>query len=368
MNIHLIRNEGVEDSLYFGVHEFLQHIPGPYTFLVNEEPEEITITDEVRLLKRSEKKFHEQEYMSPSMSIPEFSKRVELISWENILGACRTFRKAEKKKKEEPIVMLTDYGNYKNWFSGFDKGERNYFIHAEEWDSFVDGDPRYPIAYQVVTLLLKQEMFADSDELLKGMHQESIGCVMDFCKNKHEIGLKMRTADICADCQQKIRDRNVPHAQLRYAFDMMEAIRRQLLFRERFTTLRKPLRLEFKGRQMKPVIPELGDLKIPLTPTELAVYLLFMRHPEGLRVTEIIDHRNELLGYMQQVSRNDDPASIVRMVDELCNAEKNALSERMSKIRSKFVRLLGSDMAEFYSINGPNGGEKKIKLPAELRG
>jgi hypothetical protein len=368
MNVHLLRNEGVEDALYFGVHEFLQHIPGPFTFLVNEEPEEITITDEVRILERSEKKFIEQESMIAELSSLNYSKSIELISWENIFGTCRAYREQEQKKKEEPIVLLTDYGNYKNWFSGFDKGERNYFIHAEEWDAFVEGDPRYPIAYQVVTLLLKQEMFANSEELLKGMHQESIGCVMDFCKNKHEIGLKMRTADICADCQQTLRARNVPHAQLRYTFDMLEAIRRQLLFRERFSTLRKPLRLEFRGRKMKPVIPELGDLHIPLTPTEIAVYVLFMRHPEGLRITEIIDHRSELLGYMQQVSRNDDPASIVRMVDELCNAEKNALSERMSKIRGKLVRSLGSDLAEYYSISGPNGGEKKIKLPVELRG
>lgn len=81
---------------------------------------------------------------------------------------------------------------------------------------------------------------------------------------------------------------------------------------------------------------------------------------------EVIDHRAELLEYMNRVSRRDDPVIIQRVVDDLCNAQSNSLSEKMSRIKIRIIAALGDELAEFYFISGLNGSQKKISLPREL--
>ena len=111
---------------------------------------------------------------------------------------------------------------------------------------------------------------------------------------------------------------------------------------------------------------DMGMLQVNLSPLERAVYLLFLAHPGGIRMSEVANYRNELKGNIQRMSRSDDPQVIDQGLDELCSPLSNSLSEKMSKIRRKFVDLLGPEMAEAYIIKGPNGGHKKIALDRGL--
>ncbi len=366
MNVYLIRTDGVEDALYFGVCDFLQHIPGPFTFHTHGHPAELSIQDEVKLLFPDDEKYHRQEVMeSRVMYSAEMS--VERLSWKDLFHANNDFRKKSGIPEEDIVILLTDYGNYPNWFSGYDEETpNNYFVHTEQWELYAAGDNRYPIAYQIVSILLKQIMFDKPSEMFTAMHKTARGCILDFCEQKEEISFKLRTADICPDCQKIIADRKVSHVHIRYTFEMMDSIRRQLLFRERYDLLRNPLTLLLKGRNKSPYIPDLGMLKINLTPAELGVYLLFLNHPEGIKVSDVVDHRTELSEYMHLLSRRDDRAVIEKLVEDLCRADSNSLSEKMAKIRAKFVKLLGADLAQSYIISGPNGGEKKIVIDREL--
>lgn len=371
MKVHLIRSDNVADYVYFGVKELLQEIPGPFEFLVNEQPAEITISDEVRELFPDEKGFDEKQeivFESNAMLYLEKDAEYQQLSWEDLLSANFSYRKRNHVNEKDTVILLTEYGNHENWFSGFDKKEhsKDFFIQTGLWEHYVTRDNRYPVAYQIIGLLLKQRMFSRPDELVTAMHRTPRGCLLDFCKNKKEISLKMRTADVCPDCLKHIRERNVPLEEVRFIFRMLDHIRTQLLYRERYTALRSPLPLVLKGRRKEPCIPELGNLRFGFQPGELAIYLLFLHHPEGIRMSEVIDHRSELLGYMNLVSRRDDPEMIQRMVDELCNAQSNSLSEKMSRIKNKISNLLGESLADFYIISGPNGGHKKINLPRNL--
>ena len=71
MKVHLIRSDNVTDCVYFGVNELLQEIPGPFEFIVNEQPDEITISDEVRELFPDKKSFDEKQeivFVKPLLS------------------------------------------------------------------------------------------------------------------------------------------------------------------------------------------------------------------------------------------------------------------------------------------------------------
>jgi hypothetical protein len=150
--------------------------------------------------------------------------------------------------------------------------------------------------------------------------------------------------------------------QLRYTFEMMEDIRRQLLFKERYDLLRQPTPLLVKGRSQKIVLPDMGMLQINLSPTERAVYLLFLNHPEGIRLAEMGDYKAELRGILNQVSPSDSRETVEGQLENLCEYNSNSLSEKMSRIKRKFDDKLGAAMAEHYYIKGPNGGIKKIHL------
>ncbi|MBK7967344.1 MAG: hypothetical protein IPK10_20080 [Bacteroidetes bacterium] len=113
-------------------------------------------------------------------------------------------------------------------------------------------------------------------------------------------------------------------------------------------------------------IPDLGMLHIPLSPMERSVYLLFLNHPEGIRLADIDQHKDELRTLLYTLSNRGDRAVIERGLEELCYSGSNSLSEKISKIRRKFHELLVSEMAEHYCIKGVNGEMKSIGIDRTL--
>jgi hypothetical protein len=369
VNIHLIRTGNVDDITYTGVYEFLKQTSGPYTFYIQDVPEEIDVLDEVKIVKLGDNSFHFQEKIKMNaesdMQAINYSRieRLEQYSWDDLLAPCKKYRKKHDLKKEEIVILLTDIGNHRNWFTGYDEsGASNFFVHTQMWDYYIDGDIRYPISYQIASLLLKNGMFQTPKQLFSSFHKKSRGCMMDFCERKEEITLKMRTADICSDCQKRIQSVNIPFQYIRYTLDIMEAIRKQLLFKERFAMLNQSGSLFVKGYLKHLYIPELGMLKINLTPLERSVYLLFLNHPEGIRLAEISKYREELSKIVHHLSKRDNKELIDAGIDSLCKSNSNSLSEKLARIKSKFEKHLGIDLADQYIISGPNGGEKKINL------
>jgi hypothetical protein len=292
---------------------------------------------------------------------------IKLFSWEEIFSICNRYRKRKKVNSNDIVILLTDEGNELNWFSGFDSENKgNYFIHASIWDLYTGGDPRYPVAYQVVTLLLKHLMFENGQDASKAYHKITRGCMMDFCEEKKQISIKMRTADICGDCQRIISERQIPTPYIKYTTDVMEFIREKILHRNRYRYLEIENALEIRGYMQHIYIPHMGSLQIPLTPLERAVYLLFLKHPEGIRIAEFSDYRHELSEIVHKLSRSDNKEQIERGIAELCSPESNSLSEKMARIRRKFTEALGTTEAQAYIISGPNGEAKTISLPREF--
>jgi len=190
--------------------------------------------------------------------------------------------------------------------------------------------------------------------------------MMDFCEEKREIILKLRTADICPDCLKIIQEKRVPHQLINYTLNLFDSIRKQMLYRERYALLTQPSRLLITGWNKRLFLKDMAMLPVNLTPLERAVYLLFLAHPEGIRMSEVSSFRDELLENVRRMSRRDDPQVMEQGVDELCSPLSNSLSEKMSKIRRKFIDLVGPEMAEAFIIKGPNGGKKKIELDRNL--
>ncbi len=113
-------------------------------------------------------------------------------------------------------------------------------------------------------------------------------------------------------------------------------------------------------------LPDYGNVEIRMHALPRSVYLLFLRHPEGIRFKELCDHRDELLSIYQKVTNRYDQDEIVKAVDDLVDMTKPSINQKCASIREAFRRVMEEDIAKHYYIDGMNGHPKKIALPADM--
>lgn len=362
MNVHLLRTPGIDDRDYFDLLDFLQHFNSPYKFITKEKPVEITLEEEVEYLFPDDPRFHRKLLMDECSSKKIMESVQALVPWENIFDACNKYRRRYRLPVQDVVILLTAEGNELNWFSGFDSEVKgNYFISGSNWESYTGSEARYPMAYQVATMLLKHSMFCSESEFLNGYHRETRGCMMDFCENKKQVSIKMRTADICNQCLEILKKKNVTPDRIAFSTRVMEFIRNEIKHTQRFRLFRNP-DMEIKGYMHHIHLPFLAGKQVPLTPLERAVYLVFLSHPEGIKMNEMAGHRTELANWVHQLSNSDNRQLIEASIHELCQPESNSMSEKMARIKKKFTDILGEQVAQTYIISGPNGGLKKIAI------
>lgn len=118
---------------------------------------------------------------------------------------------------------------------------------------------------------------------------------------------------------------------------------------------------------MKIYLPELNEIQLRMTPLATTVYILFLCHPEGIRLKDIADYRHELTEIYSMVKPGASEAMASASIDELVNPMGNSLNEKLSMIRRSVKRyILDKQMAEHYVINGRRGELYRIALDPQL--
>jgi hypothetical protein len=163
-----------------------------------------------------------------------------------------------------------------------------------------------------------------------------------------------------------LHDRGVDPRITDQVLNTLESLRKQMLFRERYKTTRLPSRLEVRGPMRRIFLTDFGDAELKLTPLERTIYLLFLQHPGGIRLSELIDYRPWIEGTYQVIGNARTVAEFRNSVDQLVDPTENSLNEKLSRIRRKIVSLVGEDLAGHYVIDGPKNEKKLIALPASM--
>ena len=118
---------------------------------------------------------------------------------------------------------------------------------------------------------------------------------------------------------------------------------------------------------MKIYLPELNEIQLRMTPLATTVYILFLCHPEGIRLKDIADYRHELTEIYSMVKPGASEAMASASIDELVNPMGNSLNEKLSMIRRSVKRyILDKQMAEHYVIKGRRGELYRIALYPQL--
>lgn len=120
------------------------------------------------------------------------------------------------------------------------------------------------------------------------------------------------------------------------------------------------------------LLPDYGDMKIHLEPLHTAVYLLFLRHPEGIAFKDLSDYHAELTRiYISVRQKRGEPVNLFsykwrRSIDNIASPLSNSINEKCSRIRAAFLLEFADYLACDYYITGERGMPKRIKLAREL--
>jgi hypothetical protein len=323
----------------------------------------------MKLLKKSKGPLS---YKTSSLEIKVDTHTV--MEFEDLFDICKDFREnSNAVKPKDFVILLSPNRNIKNWFSAPDF-KNNIFVHADGWDDYCKQQPKFPIAHEIISNIVHSMLFENNEDLWEGVHSDTLGCINDFCDNKEQVIEKLKSGDVCEACLIKINDtfENSPgfpgqisstlHS-ISIAFTRLAGIVAQ-----------KPLSsIEINGtKELK--FTDYNNKELQLSPILKVVYILFLKHQDGLNYNKIPDMWEGIFNlYCKHVSRNTDKVEIKITIDKMCKPLEDpdygkSLTETVSNINKTLKNCLGEDLAEQYLIvRDPETLRHSIKLPAEFR-
>jgi hypothetical protein len=370
MNVHLIKSRDVDDELYLQVTELLKSVNGPIQFHCSQNYESYFNYDDLTTKEILDKEMFEKKEMSRVTSAMSYERKVSFpmerseAPWSLLFKECATYRKSNRIKDTDFVFLLTNTANEMNWFASLDfKNPFNGFIHCDDWDYYIQCPEYFPIAYEIIALILQKNIFNNVSDIRTLAHNRPIGCVSDLCVNKTEITLKLRTADICEDCLESIGDK-MSILEINQCMQLMNMLRERMLFVTNRKNYLKASRLHIEGKKI--ILLDYSNIELKLRPLEIIVYRLFLNHPEGIYMHDLTDHSLELFEHYSEISGSESVNDMRIRINDLTNIFSESASQKISRIKRVFEENIGKELAQRYIIKGPNGAPKKIDLDRSL--
>ena len=365
MTIHLIKSAELSAEVFTAVYDLLTAVDGAITIkcdpasVIDFSQEEIFrrfYEDEEAFSKMTEPPLYSMINLESRRSFPSY---VKTASWSTFFKKCQTYRSTHSIPEQDMVLILSEIGNKYNWFATLDKeSPNNGFVHTADWDMFLSCPKQFPIAYEVIALLLHRFSFDAQKPVTEQAHARAIGCVSDLCMEKKDIILKMRTADVCGECMTKLKER-MPMQDIIHALGIMDSLRVKMLYAQNFKQHVELSEVYIDPRNNKIYLPGFSNIEIKLRPLEKVLYFLFRRYPDGLFLSDLQQHRDELLSIYDDISFAERSDKISR-INDLVNIVSNSASEKISRIKRAFEEAIGPDLAKHYYIQGGNGERKRV--------
>ena len=257
MKIHIIRDSEITDELYDEVLALLSNSKGILEFVPYQD-----YSVDIKQERPTDKEFFEY---------------------------CIAFRESIKIREDsnDLVVLLSNKPNKENWFSSPDY-DGNIFVVCTEWEYYLPSfDCVYPVTNEVISNVFHHLLFEDEDEVFEHVHEPPRGCINDMCgNNKDDIQLKMKTSDICSDCLQLVNDRVFDRTIFKQITDIIESLRKSMRDVNRFRAGLTPSRLLIRKRVGGLFLVDENNMKVSLSPLDMAVYMFFIKQVDGIRFVD----------------------------------------------------------------------------------
>ena len=119
-------------------------------------------------------------------------------------------------------------------------------------------------------------------------------------------------------------------------------------------------------KDMRIFLPDYNNMEIAMEPINKAVFLLFLKHPEGIVFKCLPDYRKELAEIYQKIKPLGLNDRAIRSIEDVTNPCLNSINEKCARIRGAFISQFDENLAKHYYIKGWRGEPKKIDLPRDL--
>ena len=103
------------------------------------------------------------------------------------------------------------------------------------------------------------------------------------------------------------------------------------------------------------IILPLYRKEIKLPPIQHAIYLLFLKHPEGIYFKNLSDYEEELYFLYRKLAFRGANVRHIQTIKDLVNPLNNSMNEKCSNIKKRVLAILDDSLAKHYYISGGKG-------------
>ena len=109
-------------------------------------------------------------------------------------------------------------------------------------------------------------------------------------------------------------------------------------------------------------LPDYNNLEIRMSPLPKVLFILFLRHPEGILLKQIADYEEELLAIYKLISNRENLNDMSKSIKRICTPSDKSINEKLSRIKEAFVKNMAEVYANYYIITGKRGKSKQIRI------
>jgi len=286
---------------------------------------------------------------------------------EDLFEAGSRFRQANRIADRDFVIVLTEYPNAQNFYASLNPVDtRSGFVHAGDWEFYIDCARELPIAFTIVNLLVAYHTCPTFDAMYDFLHHRPIGCANDLCYNKREVIFKLRTGDVCAECIRAMQRSGWSDLGIDHAMRILSTLSSEMRFNRHFQPVMEPSGIHIDMNAGSLILPDYEFLNIPLTPFDLTYYLFYLRYAgeDGLYQTEFEQGwAQEALFLIYQKLRPliDNERELRLTVKTL--SDMQVREQARARIKKIFTSILGPRLVKPYLIEGSRGKPTRIHIP-----
>ena len=365
MKINVVQGKFVDENTFVSISNFLNRL-----FSKSLLKFEFHSTDYF-MLNNFEEGYYRDEILKKIKLEEEIVNSKIGQTFDYFFNEIRNERKLLDINPSELVIYLTGEKNERNFLGWIDEGMKNCFINTKIWKHIYDDEINviYPISYEIIGWSLRTLMFENPKELIENVHFEKTTCLMSFCEDVRDHQIKTMTASICPTCSDILTSKNVYKLILNDVKKSFEDIRRFIWNREnqsRYPTIQ----IKKTNGKVQFLIPDYGDITIPLEPRHITLYWFFLRNNFEIRLSDLKNYRDEFVSLHTIVNngRYDKKyfiQSIEKMIglstDPIYNG-KGEISTVKSKINSAIKKIIITNVYQDYIISGEKMEPNKVLI------
>lgn len=291
------------------------------------------------------------------------------IPFDDLFEAGRRFRSEKDISDKDIVYTLTERSNAQNYFASLDPTDmRTGFLHAGDWDLFIDCDRSLPIAFTILNMLVGYFVLPSSDRFEEIFHQSPIGCVNDFCDDKREVIFKLRTGDVCTGCIRSMQQNGWSDLKIDHAMRILSALSIEMRYNAQFQPVMEPSGIHIDMKSTELILPDYEFLEIPLQPVDLTFYLFYLRYAGADGLYQIVFEQQWAQDALFMIYKKLRP--MITNDKELratakAFADLQVREQARARIKKIFTSILGPRLAKPYLIQGARGEPTRTEIPME---